>query len=197
MRYENPSHETIGSDILAVLRTMRYPGEVLGAGWLERLRALDPGGWYPVSTLLELLEYLAHKGGRASLVQMGRQLFRDSHLERVSTQLQSAGDVLFGMDTMYRHANRGQNLGGWEVLRFGAGHAVLSKTTPHHCALEEGILYEALHSVGAESLIVQEVCMQHGATHCELEIRSPVRDHRWTGRHSLKSPLRRVTQRFV
>ena len=60
-------------------------------------------------------------------------------------------------------------------------------STPHHCALEEGILYEALHTVGCEVLIVQATCMQKGAKACELELRSPVRDHRWVGTHPLKT----------
>ena len=141
--------------------------------------------WYPVAILLDLLNHLVRRGGRASLVQMGRQLFRDSHQKRLST-LTCAGDVLFGIDAMYRHANRGQDIGGWEVLRFGPGYALLRKTTPHECELEEGILCEALHTVGADALILQEACMQKGSKACELELRSTVRDHRWLGSHPLR-----------
>jgi hypothetical protein len=160
---------------------MKYPEHILGAEWLGRLKAIEPEGWYPVSTLLELLQKLAHKGGHASVVQMGRQLFRDSHQKRLTPKLHSAADVLFGIDGMYHHANRGEGIGGWQVVRFAPGQAVLRKTTPHHCALEEGILYEALHTVGVEALIVQGSCVQGGAPHCEFEIRSSVRDERWTG----------------
>lgn len=181
MAYENPTHETIGSDILAVLRVMKHPEEILGQAWTQRLRNVSPDGWYPIDTLLELLQTLAKKGGHASLVQMGRQLFRDSHQQRLIPELLSAADVLFGIDAMYHHANRGQDLGGWEVKAFGPGRALLKKTTPHHCALEEGILHEALHTVGADALIVQPVCRQHGAAWCELELRSSVRDERWMG----------------
>ena len=161
-----------------------------GWRWWAPVRAtrtagdLEPTGWYPVATLLELLRELARKGGHASLVQMGRQLFRDSHQKRLTPNLTSAGDVLFGIDSMYHHANRGQDIGGWEVLRFGPGQAVLRKTTPHHCALEEGILHEALHLVGTDALVVQNACVQAGAPHCELEIRSSVRDQRWLGTHA-------------
>lgn len=186
IRYSNPSHETIGSDILAVMAVLKLPEAVLGAVWVERLHVVQPEQWYPIGTLLELLEQLVKKGGRASLVQMGRQLFRDSHQKRLTPELTSAGDVLFGIDAMYHHANRGENIGGWQVLRFSPGHALLRKTTPHHCALEEGILYEALHIVGAESLISQVTCMQSGAEACELEIHSSVRDHRWMGTHAAK-----------
>lgn len=179
----DPTHETLGSDILAVMHTLKYPEQVLGRPWVERLRALEPSGWYPVGTLLELLNHLVKRSGSASLLQMGRQLFRDSHQKRLTPALSSAGDVLFGIDAMYHHANRGQNIGGWQVLRFAPGQALLRKTTPHHCSLEEGIIYEALHSIGAEVLIAQGACMQTGAEACEFEIRSPVRDHRWMGRH--------------
>jgi hypothetical protein len=187
VQYANATHETLGSDILAVTQTVKYPEQILGPVWVERLRSLQPTSWYPIGTLLELLEHLVKRGGRASLVQMGRQLFRDSHQARLTPELKSAGDVLFGIDGMYHHANRGEAIGGWEVVRFTPGHALLKKTTPHHCALEEGILYEALHTVGAESLIVQGACMQTGAKACEFEIRSSVRDAKWMGTHAAKS----------
>lgn len=186
MRYENLSHETIGQDLLAALHTTKYPLETLGPYWLERLRTIRPASWYPVDTLLELQGQLVRHGGNAALVQLGRQVFRDSHLERLMPTLRSAGDVLFALDAMYRFANRGKNIGGWEVLRFGPGHATLRKTTPQHCALDEGFLYEALRAVDAEALIVQQACRLRGALWCDLELCSPVRDARWMGEHSPK-----------
>ena len=135
---------------------------------------------------MELLEALQKKGGHASLVQMGRQLFRDSHQARLTPELKSAGDVIFGIDGMYHHANRGHDIGGWKVTKFSPGVALLEKTTPHLCGLEEGILYEALHTVGAESLIVQNKCRSRGDALCEFELRSSVRDARWMGSHPAK-----------
>ncbi len=184
MAYANPTHETIGSDILAVLGVLRFPEQILGAEQVAELRRIQPDAWYPITTLLELLRALAKKGGHASLVQMGRQLFRDSHQARLTPRLSSAGDVVFGIDAMYHHANRGQDIGGWRVVRFSAGLAVLEKTTPHHCALEEGILHEALRIVGAESLIVQNHCRERGDALCEFELHSSVKDHRWVGDHA-------------
>ena len=183
MSYENKSHETLGADILAVLNTMKSPEEVLGAYWMARLRTIRPAEWYPIGTLLELQQQLIHRGGHCSLVRLGRQLFRDSHQERLAPALHTAGDVLFAIDAMYRHANRGQNIGGWEVLRFGPGHALLRKRTPLHCAIDEGFLHEALNSVGAIALIVQSACMQTGAKACEFEVRSSLSDERWCGDH--------------
>lgn len=188
MTYENATHETRGSDLLAVLGVVKLPEQILGPVWVERLRSLQPDGWYPIVMLLELLETLAKRGGTASLVQMGRQLFRDSHQARVTPDFKSAGDVIFGMDAMYHHANRGQNIGGWKVTKFKPGVAVLEKTTPHLCALEEGILLEALHTIGAESLIIQSKCRTRGDTLCEFEIRSSVRDDRWMGSHKIVEP---------
>lgn len=182
MPYENASHETIGSDLLAVLNTMRYPEEVLGHYWIERLREIKATEWYPMATLVELEQQVLYRGGRASLIQLGRQLFRDSHHERVAPKLQCAGDVIHLLDRMYRHANRGQNIGGWEVLAFGPGHALLRKTTPHHCAVDEGFLQEALQVVNSVALIVQPSCMLTGGKTCDLEVRSPMKD-RWMGDH--------------
>jgi hypothetical protein len=186
MLYENQSHETIGSDLRAVLHTMKSPEEILGAYWVQRLAGVLPTQWYPVATLLELQQQVLHRGGRAFLMEMGRQLFRDSHQKRLGPTLQSAGDVLFGLNRMYRFANRGLNIGGWEVLTFGPGHGVLRKKTPHHCALDEGFLHEALQVVGAVVVIVQPSCELIGGKSCELELRSPLRGPRWMGTHPAK-----------
>jgi hypothetical protein len=184
MATTSKNHETIGSDILAVLGVLKFPEQVLGEEWLGRLRALKAENWYPIETLLELLGALEKRGGHASLVQMGRQLFRDSHQARLTPELKSAADVAFGIDGMYHHANRGTDIGGWKVKKFSPGVAVLEKTTPHLCGLEEGILYEALHTVGAEALIVQSKCRSRGDALCEFELRSSVRDARWMGSHA-------------
>ncbi len=186
MTYENSSHEALGSDLMAVLNTMRFPEEVLGPYWLERLRSMNHEAWYPMQTMLELQQQVLHRGGRASLVQMGRQFFLDTHHQRMGGKLRSAGDVIYGLDRMYRFANRGQNIGGWEVLGFGPGHGVLRKKTPYHCAVDEGFLHEALQSVGVVVLIVQPACSLTGATTCELELCSSMRDQRWTGEHPSK-----------
>lgn len=181
MAYENRTHDTLGSDILAVLATMKFPEAVLGQEWCERLQLVEHDGWYPIAMLLELEHEVVRRGGPASLVQMGRQLFRDSHRERLTPALKSARDVVYGIDAMYHHANRGEDIGGWQVLAFAPGRAVLRKTTPHHCALEEGILLEAIHTIGAEVLINHRTCMQAGAPACEFELWSQVRDGRWMG----------------
>ena len=184
MGYENASHETLGSDLLAALNTLKFPVEILGKYWMERLSGIEPAHWYPVSIHLELQQQVLHRGGRAALVQMGRQQFRDSHHGRLAPVLTSAGDVLTRVDRMYRHSNRGTKIGGWEVLSLGAAHATLRKNTPHHCALEEGLLQEALASVGAVALIAQPSCVLMGGKVCELELKSQLKDERWLGAHA-------------
>lgn len=183
MSYDNPTHETLGSDLLAVLNTLKFPAEVLGKYWAERLQGIESSHWYPVSIHLELQQQVLHRAGRASLVLMGRQQFRDTHHGRLAPVLNSAADVLTRVDHMYRHANRGQKIGGWELLELGPGRAALKKNTPHHCALEEGLLHEALESVGAVSLIAQPACVLMGAKSCELAVSSHVTDERWLGPH--------------
>ena len=181
--YVGENHETIGSDILAAIATIHVPQEVLGKAWLDRLAAVTPEGWYPIALLLELLEYLDKRTGMASVLKMGRQLYLDSHQQRVGKSATCAGDIVYGIDGLYHHANRGDQIGGWQVMKFRPGVAVLEKTTPHHCALEEGILHEALHTVGADAMIVQSQCLRHGADSCIFELRSAIRDHRWLGTH--------------
>src|SRR3954452_13495402 len=112
--YVGRNHETIGSDVLAVLRSLqhlagesqvgagqRMAEQVLGSSEVERLQALDPNGWYPIAWLLELMDVLDAKVGRFALLKMGRTLFKLSHEERAMKTLKSAWDVLHGFDGFY------------------------------------------------------------------------------------------------
>ena len=179
--YVGKNHETIGSDILAVLQVVTMPEHVLGHEMATRLRTVKPDGWYPISWLLEAMDALAAKLGHFGLVQMGRNLFRLSHEARVKQIARSAGDIIYGIDDMYHHANKGEAIGGWQVMSFLPGRAVLDKTTPHHCAMEEGILSQALLSVGLPSLVVQRECFRKGAASCVYVVSSSTTDARWMG----------------
>src|SRR5438270_604262 len=134
--YEGVNHETIGSDILSVLRVVTFPERTLGVELLAKVQSVQPDGWYPIEDLLEMMERIEATIGRTGLVQMGRNLFRLSHEARVKEIAKSAGDIVFGINDMYLHANRGQQIGGWKVVSFKPGAARLEKTTPHHCAME-------------------------------------------------------------
>jgi len=88
--------------------------------------------------------------------------------------------VLHGFDALYRSANRGDDIGGWRVVEFGAGTAKLEKTTPHHCAMEEGIVGAALQAIRTPATLAQERCMRRGADHCLFVISSFITDQRWS-----------------
>jgi hypothetical protein len=158
----------------------RLLSATLGSGEVERLRGVDPMGWYPIQWLLELFDTLDVKLGRATLVRVGRTLYDLSHAERVAPH--SALDIIEGIDAMYHHANRGEEIGGWRVLSFEPGQAELEKTTPHHCAVEEGILGRALGLLGIPTVIQQPVCLRRGGDACRFVITSLVTDARWSGR---------------
>ncbi len=179
--YVGNNHETIGSDILAVLGALRMPDQILSAATLERLGQVKPNEWYPIAWLLELMEELDRRVGRFALMRMGRKLYKLSHAERVKKVARSASDIIYGIDGMYHHANRGQDIGGWKVLKFAPGHAELEKTTPHHCAMEEGILLEALSTMGVPAVIEQPSCFRKGADACIYVVTSAVVDERWGG----------------
>lgn len=179
--YLGTGHETIGSDILALYHALLLPDEVLGSETASRIRQLDPNGWYPVEIMLEPLELLAEKLGGAGLRKVGRKLFELSHQERVRGIIKSAVAIVNGLDGLYRAANRGQAIGGWKVLAFDPGEARLEKTTPHHCALEEGIIGAAMMMVGVPVNIEQPSCLRSGHDHCEFVVTSVVTDARWTG----------------
>jgi hypothetical protein len=149
-----------------------------------RLRSVKPDGWYPIGWLLEAMDALFAKLGHFGLVQMGRNLFRLSHEQRVKQVATSVADIIYGIDGMYRHANRGEQIGGWQVLNFLPGRALLDKTTPHHCAMEEGILSQALIAVGVPALVVQRDCFRKGAESCVYVVTSTITDARWMGARS-------------
>lgn len=180
--YVGRNHETIGSDITAVLKCLTFPRSVLGDALSDTLETIRDDGWYPIGTLLEMMERLDAKLGEAGLRKMGRTLFKTSHEERVKGTVVSARMVIEGIDAMYRHANRGLAIGGWRVASFGPGRAELEKTTPHHCAMEEGILLEALAMVQVNARVEQPSCLRRGDDLCRLVITSPVTDVRWTGK---------------
>jgi len=179
--YSSTNHETIGSDILAVVAAIRLPDQVLGAEMVQKLRAVKPDGWYPIATLLDAMDRLYERVGRFGLLQMGRKLFEMSHAKKFKQMARSAGDLVYGINEMYNFANRGQGIGGWHVAIFQPGHAELVKSTPHHCVMEEGILSEALRTLDIPSTVTQSLCMREGADYCRYVIRSPINDEKWMG----------------
>jgi hypothetical protein len=179
--YAGTGHETIGSDILSVLQVVKQPEQVLGAEEARKLGRVDPNGWYPIEWMLSLMDTLDARMGHYSLLHMGRALFKLSHEARVIAVAKSAHDIVYGLDAMYHHANRGRDIGGWKVLRFNAGHAEMDKTTPHHCVMEQGILNAALTAVGCPAMIAQRQCFRRGADSCIYSISSSLTDERWWG----------------
>jgi hypothetical protein len=180
--YVGQRHETLGSDILAVVKILKLPDQVLGAEEANKLSRVDPNGWYPIAWLLDLMDKLEAHVGRYALLRMGRTLFDLSHRERVVEVARSARDIVYGIDEMYHYANRGVGIGGWKVVRFDAGHAELEKNTPHHCVMEQGILTEALFAVGCPSNVEQKGCFRDGAGQCTFIVTSSFTDERWWGK---------------
>lgn len=189
--YVGHNHETIGSDILAVKRSLehlvgehatpRLPAQVLLPEQVARLEEVRPDRWYPIAWLLELMERIDERLGRYALLKMGRTLFNLSHEERVAPKVSCGRDIIYGLDGMYHAANRGEQIGGWKVLAFDAGRAVVEKTTPHHCAMEEGIVAQALTVVGAPAVIVQDACLREGADACRFIVLPSTSGKAWTG----------------
>lgn len=179
--YRGLNHETIGSDILSVLKVVTFPESVLGKEMNDKLQGVSAEGWYPIEDLLLMMDRIEATVGRASLVQMGRNLFRASHAERAKQVAKNGADILFSINDMYHRANRGQDIGGWKVVEFKPGLARLEKNTPHHCVMEEGILLEAMHTVGVPVLVSQAECFRKGAGLCVYRVTSVVKDDRWMG----------------
>ena len=164
-----------------MLRTLSLPEQVLGEEETRRLSDVRPEQWYPIEWLLALMEKLDERVGYYGLLRMGRMVFSLSHEKRVLATASSARDIVYGLDGMYHHANRGSTIGGWKVLRFSPGYAELEKNTPHHCVMEQGILKAALAAVGAPSLVAQPTCFRNGGDVCVYTVTSVIVDERWNG----------------
>lgn len=177
--YHGEDHTTLGSDILAGLKILKLPEQVLGKAEADRLKTVQADGWYPIEWLLGLTEILEAHVGPYGLMQMGRKLFQISHKERVAQVAKTARAMLYGMDGMYHHTNRGRGIGGWKVLKFEPGLCNIEKNTAHHCLMEQGILTEALLTVGCACNVSQTQCFNDGADTCIYEITSAFADHRW------------------
>jgi hypothetical protein len=180
--YVGRNHQTLGSDILAVVKILKLPQQVLGEVETKKLSEVDPDGWYPIEWLLALMDRLEDSLGHYSLLRMGRTLFDLSHKERVLQVASSAKDILYGIDDMYHHANRGTDIGGWKVTKFEPGHAELEKNTPHHCIMEQGILSAGLAAVQCPGIVSQSQCIRDGGDICVYNISSSFTDHRWSGK---------------
>jgi hypothetical protein len=179
--YRGINHETIGTDVLALVGSILMPEPILGKELTDRLRAVQPTRWYPIADLLEPLEELDRKLSPDSLRKVGRTLFSLSHEAQFRRSATSARDVVYGIQQLYRIANRGTDIGGWTVISFEPGRAILEKTTPHHCVMEEGILEAGLRVLNVPSVIHQTSCFRAGAEACRFSITSHVTDARWTG----------------
>lgn len=179
--YYGEDHTTLGSDILTVLKILKMPEQVLGKREADRLKDIQPSGWYPIEWFLGVMEIMEAHVGKYGLMQMGRKLFETSHKQRVMLTATCAKDILYALDGMYHHSNRGRGIGGWQVLKFGAGVAELEKNTAHHCVMEQGMLTEGLLAVGCACNVVQTRCFLDGADTCIFQVTSAFVDKHWTG----------------
>lgn len=178
--YFGEDHTTLGADILAAVKILKMPEHVLGEREWKRLQTVKPDAWYPVELLLGLMEILDAHVGRYGLMQMGRKLFEASHKERVMRSARTAKDVLYAMDNIYHHGNRGSGIGGWQVLKFENGLCEIEKNTAHHCVVDQGLLTEALLAVGCACNVEQIQCFLDGAPTCIYRVTSAFVDASWS-----------------
>jgi hypothetical protein len=179
--YIGENHETLGSDILSISNALSMTEQVLGKDMAARITAVKPDQWYPVALMLDALEVVERKVGGSVLRQVGRRLFELSHAEQAKAHVKSAADLIFSINTMYTTANRGVGIGGWVVRSFEPGRAVLEKSSPHPCMLEEGILTQAFVTCGFPVLVKQTQCVLKGDECCLFELSSVLQDVRWHG----------------
>ncbi len=179
--YDGEDHTTLGSDILAVLKILKLPEQVLGAKEWERLKRVKADGWYPIEQLVALMEILEAHVGSYGLMQLGRRIFEMTHKQRVLLSARTAKDVLYGLDGMYHYSNRGSGIGGLRVLRFEPGVSEVENTTAHHCVVLQGLITEALLSVGCACNVEQTRCFLQGADNCVFRVTSAFVDKRWAG----------------
>jgi hypothetical protein len=155
---------------------------LLGEAEAARLSSIAADVWYPIEELLTVMEILDADVGHFGLMNVGRKIFDLTHRERVVQSIHSARGIVDGIDGMYKHANRGVDIGGWTTLTFDAGHAELEKTTPHHCVMEQGLLNAAFAAIGCPSIVAQSSCLLRGGDVCTFIVSSSISDERWFGK---------------
>src|SRR5690606_6541116 len=79
--YVGRNHETLGSDVLAVLKAVTLPERTLGPDLARRLGAVRADRWYPIGLLLEAFEVMDAKLGDYGLHHVGWELFKLSHAD--------------------------------------------------------------------------------------------------------------------
>jgi hypothetical protein len=168
-----------------VLHVTTMPEDVFGEELTRRLQAVDPHQWYPVGLLLEATGLVARKVGRSGLQSIGRTVFKATHQQHFLRTASTVGDLIFHLDAMYHASNRGERIGGWKVVSFQPGLALVEKTTPHRCELEEGLLMEATVALGLPVRISQTACVHEGGEICVFKAASVIKDARWQGKHPL------------
>jgi hypothetical protein len=176
-----PGHETLGSTIRALVDALPVPDLLLGADEVAALRTLPPESWCPVSTHVRLVQRVRAQLGDAVIRSIGATIFAATQEGAVRAARPSVRTVVFGFDRLYRSTNRGPDIGSWQVARFSAGDALLQKTTPHDCVLDEGFLEAMFRTLQVPVVIYQESCVRNGADRCDFRLASHVVDARWTG----------------
>lgn len=177
--YVGQGHETLGVDIVSVLQLLKNPEQVLGADEHRKLAAVEATGWYPIRWFIDLMDTLEAKMGHYGLVRLGRTIFKESQEEQAKQHIKSGRQLVEMLDGMYRHNNRGRDIGGWRVLDFKPGYCELEKTTPHHCAMEQGILSAAFSAIGCPVAVGQKQCFRKGAESCIFTLTSTVTGPAW------------------
>ena len=64
------------------------------------------------------------------MIKVGRALFKMTHEEQVVRTVKNVRQLFDSFDAIYRTANRGDQIGGWEVVSFSSARAELDKATP-------------------------------------------------------------------
>ena len=178
--YVGLNHMTRGGDIVSILKVLHSPELTLGEENYRRLSLMSATSWYPIATLLEMLELLGKKLGAPGLKSVGWNIFATFHSEEARKHFDNVHDLLHALDAMYHAGNKGHRIGNWTVTDFRPGYALLEKTTPHHCAMEEGIVEEAVRTMGVKATVDQLECFRNGAPCCIFRVQSPVTDQRWS-----------------
>ncbi len=131
--------------------------------------------------LLEGLEALDAKLGSFGLKHVGWELFKLLARRDVPSGREVRRNLVYGLDGMYHHANRGQGDRRVEgVLRFDRACAELERPPRTTAVMEEGILEEAMRTLDQGLGFAARVLPQ-GRRGVPLRVKSPIVDARWTG----------------
>ncbi len=160
----------IGSLILAFKSKILNPHMVVNKIPEYDYTNISPAEWYPMKQFTKLIDYTEEFMGKIVVSKIGKGIIPEMK-EAGILQYKSPEDMLDGLPQVYTAANKGSNIGQWNLVEKNEKHYIYKNTTLHNCYMEEGVLYGGIEAYGGKfPKIIQKTCIKNGDSSCLFDI---------------------------